>query len=57
MKYLTNGCENSTQDISKFISTNNLGHRNFGDLVVLKTLVSYFVSAIIPPPKMKAITR
>ena len=33
MKQLTNGCENSTQDISEFISANNLGHRNCGDLV------------------------
>ena len=52
MKQLTNGCENSTQDVSKFISTNNLGHWNCGDLVDFEdTSFLLRCSNHFPPPK------
>tara|TARA_Y100001978_G_C23667121_1_gene421780 strand:+ start:475 stop:651 length:177 start_codon:yes stop_codon:yes gene_type:complete len=58
MKILTNGYENSTQDISKIISTNNPEHRNSGDLVDFEeTSFLLRCNNRFPPKKMQATTR
>ena len=58
MKILTNGCENSTQDISKIISKNNSEHRNSADLVDFEdTSFLLRCSNHFPPKKLQATTR
>ena len=58
MKILTNGYENSTQDISKIISTNNPEHRNSGDLVDFEeTSFLLRCSNHFPPKKLQGTTR
>ena len=55
MKILTNGCENSTQDISKIISTNTSEHPNSADLVDFEdTNFLLRCSNHFPPKKLQA---
>tara|TARA_B100001287_G_C22605280_1_gene492404 strand:+ start:576 stop:752 length:177 start_codon:yes stop_codon:yes gene_type:complete len=58
MKILTNGCENSTQDISKIISTNTSEHPNSADLVDFEdTNLLLRCSNHFPPKKLQAKAR